>query len=58
MRGVGEPRADRTSLFPYEGKTLEEWLPDVVGRVVERFDPLKVVLFGSLRVERQITTRT
>lgn len=39
---------DRTRLFIYRGKTIEEWLPAVVERVVERFDPLKVVLFGSL----------
>lgn len=48
MQGVGKPRTDRSRLFLYEGKTLEEWLPAVVERVVERFDPLKVVLFGSL----------
>ena len=45
---MGKPRADRTGHFLYEGKTLEEWLPAVVGRVVERFDPVKVILFGSL----------
>ncbi len=48
MRVVGKPRTDRSGLFLYEGKTLEEWLPSVVKRVVERFDPVKVVLFGSL----------
>ena len=48
MRGMGNPRTDRKGLFLYEGKTLEGWLPSVVERVVERFDPLKVVLFGSL----------
>ncbi len=48
MRGMGRPRTNRTGLFLYEGKTIEEWLPSVVERVVERFDPLKVVLFGSL----------
>ena len=48
MRGVGKPRTDRTRPFLYEGKTLEEWLPAVVERVVERFDPLRVILFGSL----------
>ncbi len=48
MQGVGKPRTGRPGLFLYEGKTLEEWLPSVVERVVERFDPLKVVLFGSL----------
>lgn len=47
MGGMGNPRTDRTGLFLYEGKTLEEWLPLVVERVVERFDPLKVILFGS-----------
>lgn len=45
---MGKPRVDRTGLFIYQGKTLEEWLPSVVERVVERFDPLEVVLFGSL----------
>lgn len=35
-------------VFLYEGKTLEEWLPNVVERIVERFDPLRVILFGSL----------
>jgi uncharacterized protein len=35
-------------LFLYEGKRLDEWLPDVVERIVERFDPLRVILFGSL----------
>ena len=48
MRGMGKPRTDRKGLFLYEGKTLEEWLPSVVERVVERFDPLRVILFGSL----------
>lgn len=48
MHGMGTSRAGRPGLFRYEGKILEEWLPSVVERVVERFDPLKVVLFGSL----------
>ena len=48
MRGMGTSRAGRPGLFRYEGKTLEEWLPFVVERVAGRFDPLKVVLFGSL----------
>lgn len=38
----------RKDLFLYKGKTLEEWLPEAVQRVVEDFDPLKVILFGSL----------
>ena len=32
----------------YNGRTLIEWVPDVVARIVERFDPLKIILFGSL----------
>ena len=45
---MGKPLTGRSGLFLYRGKTIEEWLPSVVERVVERFDPLKVVLFGSL----------
>ncbi|MBA2712227.1 MAG: nucleotidyltransferase domain-containing protein [Rubrobacteraceae bacterium] len=45
---MGTPRAGRPDLFLYEGRTLEEWLPSAVERVVERFDPLKLILFGSL----------
>lgn len=45
---MGKPRVDRTGLFLYQGKTIEEWLPSVVERVVERFDPFKVIVFGSL----------
>lgn len=32
----------------YNGRTLREWLPSVVERIVERCGPLKIVLFGSL----------
>lgn len=32
----------------YNGRTLEEWIPDLVQRLVERFDPLQIILFGSL----------
>jgi predicted nucleotidyltransferase len=35
-------------LFLYRGRTLDGWLPEVVERIVERFDPLRVILFGSL----------
>ena len=35
-------------VFLYEGKRLDEWLPEIVERIVERFDPLRVILFGSL----------
>lgn len=45
---MSEPRTDRTGPLYHEEKALEKWLPAVVERVVERFDPLKVVLFGSL----------
>jgi predicted nucleotidyltransferase len=31
-----------------ERRKLEEWLPEAVRRIVERFDPLRVILFGSL----------
>ena len=48
MRDVGEPRKGRTDPSLYEGKTLEEWLPAIVGQIVERFDPLKIVVFGSV----------
>ena len=41
-------KTDRTDLFLYEGKTLYEWLPAVIERIVERFDPLKVIPFGSV----------
>ena len=32
----------------YGGRTLAEWVPDVVGRLVERFGPARMVLFGSV----------
>ena len=35
-------------LLLYRGRRLDEWLPEVVERIVERFDPLRVILFGSL----------
>ncbi len=35
-------------VFLYGGKKLDEWLPEVVERIVERFDPLRVILFGSV----------
>jgi len=33
--------------FRYRGKTAREWLPEVVSTIVDRFDPLTIVLFGS-----------
>jgi uncharacterized protein len=44
---MGESRTHRTGPL-YEGKTLYEWLPAIVERVVERFDPLKILVFGSV----------
>jgi predicted nucleotidyltransferase len=41
-------RSGRSRLFLYEGKTLYEWLHAVVERIMERFDPLKVIVFGSV----------
>lgn len=41
-------RERRSGVFLYRGKTLEDWLPALVERIVGRFDPLKVILFGSL----------
>ncbi len=32
----------------WNGKTVREWLPSVVDRIVAKFDPVKIVLFGSL----------
>ena len=40
-------RHDGERASPYEGKTFDEWMPEVVGRIVEGFDPLRVILFGS-----------
>jgi predicted nucleotidyltransferase len=32
----------------YDGRTLAEWVPDLVTRLVEGFAPERVVLFGSV----------
>lgn len=32
----------------YDGRTLAEWVPEVVRCLVERFEPSQVVLFGSV----------
>ncbi len=32
----------------YDGRTLAEWLPDVTARIVAAFDPLRIILFGSV----------
>jgi len=39
---------DRTRSSLYEGKTLDEWLPSMVERVAKRFDPVKIIVFGSV----------
>ena len=39
--------ADR-QLFRYAGKTLDEWVPVVVERIVGSHEPEKIILFGSL----------
>jgi uncharacterized protein len=31
----------------YDGLAAAEWIPEIVQRIVERFDPLKIILFGS-----------
>lgn len=32
----------------YNGRTLREWLPDLVDHIVAGFDPVKIIVFGSL----------
>ena len=32
----------------YDGRTLAEWLPQVIDEVVRACDPLRIILFGSL----------
>jgi hypothetical protein len=34
------------------GRTLREWVPDVVAETVRRVDPERVILFGSPRLNR------
>src|SRR5215210_7454552 len=48
MQSMGRSETKGTSLFLYEGKTLYEWLPAIVERVAERFDPSKIIVFGSV----------
>jgi uncharacterized protein len=45
---MGRSETDGRRLFLYEGKTLYEWLPAIVERVAERFDPVKIIVFGSV----------
>jgi predicted nucleotidyltransferase len=48
MDPVSETVLREPALFHYAGRTLPEWLPVVVARVAERFDPERIILFGSL----------
>ncbi len=32
----------------YDGRTLSEWVPEIVQRLVEQFAPSRIVLFGSV----------
>ncbi|MGH9113403.1 MAG: nucleotidyltransferase domain-containing protein, partial [Acidimicrobiales bacterium] len=32
----------------YNGRPLRDWVPDIVEAIVARFDPVKVILFGSV----------
>lgn len=32
----------------YKGRTLEEWVPDIVERIVAEIEPARVLLFGSV----------
>jgi predicted nucleotidyltransferase len=48
MDTTTEATRPRPGLFRYAGRTLDEWLPAIVARVTERFDPERIVLFGSL----------
>jgi uncharacterized protein len=39
---------DRSVLFDYRGKTIVEWLPQIVTRIATEFHPRRIILFGSL----------
>jgi predicted nucleotidyltransferase len=32
----------------YDGRTLAEWVPQLVDDIVRKFDPVQVILFGSV----------
>jgi hypothetical protein len=32
----------------YDGRTLAEWVPDVVGDLVRECDPIQIILFDSV----------
>ena len=47
---MSEPvaRLDRErDVFLWGGRLAGDWIPDVVQRLVDKFDPLKIILFGS-----------
>ena len=48
MDGVTETALQVPDVFRYAGRTLVEWLPAIVARVAQRFDPDRIILFGSL----------
>ena len=37
----------------YDGRTLREWLPELVDKIREAFDPLQIILFGSVATARE-----
>jgi predicted nucleotidyltransferase len=45
---TGGARAHSFSRGRYDGRTLRDWLPEVVDRVVATIDPLEVIVFGSI----------
>lgn len=51
-RGVGEFTVARAQAVyengRWNGKTLREWLPSVIDDVVNRFNPVRVIVFGSV----------
>lgn len=46
---VSPPRyAVRDGKSVYSGRTLAEWVPTIVEKIVEEADPVRVLLFGSV----------
>jgi predicted nucleotidyltransferase len=37
----------------YNGRTLKEWLPELVEAIRETFDPIQIILFGSVAAGRE-----
>lgn len=37
----------------YNGRTLREWLPELVDAIRDAFDPLQIILFGSVAAGRE-----